>query len=427
MPIVPPSLPGLLQAYDRLNQLNTELTRAAAELAPAAVRDIVCRAGGLAELAAGPLAGFMSPGSGQRQLKDFGGILQAACPVPPPPPTPGGSPPFTGGQCECVRYRVEFTFSGSDITPFSSAAFGRGPIGPVVNGVVRPGDNRYSWGWMDRGAGSQCVESNFNLRRGQGDADLPRPDVNLTIDSVTRVDGLPDECGDPPAGEPEPRPPIVQPPKSPGIPYIRPDGSPGPDIFIDTRIGPIYLDVDATIKVPVVVSFEGGDIENNVTIPVSVSLPDFNVTFEYGGGGGDPTDPTGPVEPSPPEGICCDPPLPRVEDGEEEDPDQPPLKDPPVASKIIGVIVDSVPVGGSSNASTVFTASPPLLVPRIATVQFEVEFEDRVSISSDTQVKQVTQYVPGPENVTLSRAFVKWEPGWTGSFKYVEEPANRNL
>lgn len=421
MPITPAPVGPLLKAYDRLVNANQDLVGAVADVAPAAVREVLCQLGGLASLGAGPLGPLQSPGTGNRTLSDAGGILQAACPVPPPLPEPL-PPPFEGGQCPGVLYTVRTNLKRQNLDNCNEfeTAFDVGNVpGPVgqpfpVEFVENPcNDSEIGrvWNWTT-GAGTVLFRSESSQVGLQ----------NVEILEVIRQDGLPDDCGNPPSPEPT-RPPITQPPPSPEIPTINPDGSPGSPIIITPRVGPIFIDASANIKVPVTVEISGPDIDVNTTIPVSVSLPDFNVDFEFGGTGGG-AGGEGGEEPTPPSPICCPPPPPELQPAPEEDPGEDPEDPPPPNRRRVGVVVSTVEVGETAAGTTVFTANPPLRVPRVATVQFEIEVGGTTSLSADTQVKSLNQYVEGPRNGKITRAFVGWEPGWEGSFSYVEVPIN---
>lgn len=427
MPIVPGQVVGLLEAYDELVAGASTLTEAAALVAPSAVADVLCKIGGLASLGAGPLGPLQSPGTGPRTLSDVGGILASACPVPPPLPEPP-PPPFSGGQCPGVDYIVNITTQ--ELERFDCEAdertFNRTITGPITDFRIRdPFEITTCPGGEEGGFVLEALfDGNQNYgavyQASQGNTVI----TSFTINSLTRVDGLPDDCGDPPAPPTPPRPPIVQPPSSPEIPTTDPDGNPGPPIIITPRVGPIYVDIDGEINVPVVINVEGDQYDTDISFPVSVKLPDFNVTFEYGGGGGTTNDPAGPEEPTAPEPICCGPPPPKLEEGEDENPDDPPPEPEEEVDRIVGIVLSCTPDGGPRQNSQVFTALPTLLVPRIATVQFELRIGDELWLSEETQVKTQRRYIAAPLEADVTRAFVGYEPGWTGTFSYVAIAAN---
>lgn len=398
---------SLLDAYDQLIDNAEDLTGAALRVAPAAARQVFCAANNIAGLGIPPTL----PGQGGRPdpIKDINGLIARACdnpfPYPGPPP-----PPYEGGQCD-TRYDVNWsfsgTFSGDSRTSSGTASSLLGPLGDVSTVFPDAGGVRGVIGT----AGGPATLGAFG-----GAPNAWSKDSAFSVTSVVRRDGLPDDCGNPPVVEP-PRPPIVQPPSSPPIPRVDPDGNPLPPIVIAPRVGPVFIDVDGAVKIPVVVNFGGDDID--VSIPVNVNLGDFAPEITIGGSGGrEPSNPSDP-EPRPPAPTCCPPEPTRETEGEPENPDEDPSPDES-GRRRIGVIVRSSRSGSGGRESTIFTAEPPLLVPRIATVQFEVATEDGdLSFSADTQVKQLRQYVAGPPQMEISRAFIKWEPGWGGSFSYV--------
>jgi hypothetical protein len=238
---------------------------------------------------------------------------------------------------------------------------------------------------------------------------------------ISRQDGLPDECGDVPTPV-TPRPPIVQPPRSPDIPRVDPDGNPLPPIYFEPRIGPIYIGPQGDLNVPVTINIGGPSIDFPISIPVSVSLPDFKPSFHFGGRGGG-TTPGQPTEPGPPQGICCPRPPRFTRPGDDENPDDPP-EPQPEDGFVVGINVTTEVESPVATATIIGTAQPPLRVPRIATVQFGTGVEGFEFIGADTQVKQLKQFVQAPVDVPITRAFVRWEPGWAGTFEYVYAPRN---
>lgn len=413
MPIAPPSLEDLADAYQRVNDEVNSLQDAALAISSPAAREVLCSAGGALSLGFGRLARISSPGFADLG-KGVGGLLERACEIPPPLPEEP-SPPFEGGQCEGILYTLRLQFdllldeAGNQVLPRDNEYEDLvGPVGaPFLLSDRENGELNIIR--VPTGAGIvQLERTTF----------IPRRFENLNVVSVTRQDGLPDECGSLPPPPPPDRPPIIQPPPSPPIPRVDPDGNPLPDLIFAPRVGPVYVDVDGSLNIPVDVNVSGPDIDLN--IPVAVNLGDFSPTIVGVGGGGG----SGPgEEPGPPPQICCPGPPPRTRAGEDEDPDEEP-EEPPKDMAIAAVIVSSEPMGEGQSNSTIFTATPPLLVPRIGTVQFEVEVDGQRFIGPDVQLKQTSQFVEAPTAAKVTRAFVKWEPGWTGSFQYLEKAIN---
>lgn len=142
--------------------------------------------------------------------------------------------PFTGGQCPGVGYRLRVRrlnvayVSGCGVQNVPPSEFDSqiltGPItGTRVSFIGSPGscggNQVYSYEVLANGQWESISTS--NLSRGW------LPETNFEIVSVTRVDGLPDNCGNPP-GEPAPNP---NPRPDPGLdpedePFVRPTGRP---------------------------------------------------------------------------------------------------------------------------------------------------------------------------------------------------------
>ncbi|HEX7764952.1 MAG TPA: hypothetical protein VF433_15260 [Cellvibrio sp.] len=115
--------------------------------------------------------------------------------LPPPP-----SLPFTGGQCVCVEYFVNYRQT-HNVTGaiFESTSVCRGPIKGFGKRVVTSG-NTFSYQYYLSGGNATCPqEVNF----GTFSADI----YTYTVLSVARTNGQPDNCGNPPSGYPNVDPP----------------------------------------------------------------------------------------------------------------------------------------------------------------------------------------------------------------------------
>lgn len=171
-------------------------------------------------------------------------------------PTPGGGVdvPFSGGQCPGVNYRVSWSWS--------AGAFNSGPLTADRTGPLS--FDRSGTGSLDCGpsGGTYTV---ITMREGTGNSPVNiMSGCGATLNGITvqRLDGQPDECGDPP---PEYDPPKIK----PGLPTI-------PTTPVDfPGIGPI-----------------GVDINFDPDGTINVSLPDIGVEvgiedpFGLGGDGG---------------------------------------------------------------------------------------------------------------------------------------------
>lgn len=172
-----------------------------------------------------------------------------------PPTDPTEEVPFNGGQCDGVQYRVEWTATGvnnlgNPVTLQESQFIG----GPIVSATVERTEpsGRVRWDFrVENAAGDietddrEVFKSSYN----QPGAQLPE----FGGPQITRQDGQPDTCGDPPPelvpSQPSPNAPPrfwgdpidVGEPNSPftitpSPPSIGPTGI--PIVPIDTPIGP---------------------------------------------------------------------------------------------------------------------------------------------------------------------------------------------
>ena len=327
------------------------------------------------------------------------------CPDRPPPPEAfPPPPPFEGGQCPGVAYRVFYTIemgnqfgNFSRLDGFLSPAVLVGPISSISASVPKTVGASDGFAQVEiisqSGTFVETASANLVYR-------------NPIIESIERVDGLPDDCGSPP---PPPLPPPAPfPPLPPeDRPVTDPDGGPDIDFTFAPRVGPVFIGIGGGLYVPVEVNISGPNINAPINVPVNISLPDFAPTFNIGGNGGNGG------EPGPPDVPCCDPPEQPgpTEEGEEDEPVE--VEPDEEGGRLFGVRVASVVNASRAKATRVGLSpnSPQLWVPRIATVVFELKSEDSegnvvTSTSGDYNVKTTNQLVIAPEGVTVSRIFV---------------------
>lgn len=185
-----------------------------------------------------------------------------------------------------------------------------------------------------------------------------------------------------------------------------PDGGPDIDFTFAPSAGPIFVDIDGSLKIPVNVNISGPNIFAPVNVPVNINLPDFEPTFNIGGAGGG--------EPGPPVSPCCEPPTvpgPEVE-GEEEEPVV--TEPPPEGLRMYGVQVVCEVNSLLTRASKVSAGEdvPGLWVPRIGSVYFELDVSNeegsvRLLYSQDYDIKLTNQLIVGPTEGRIVRAFVR--------------------
>lgn len=190
-----------------------------------------------------------------------------------PPPKP--DPPFTGGQCP-VAYIVNCTLNfqfqdGASITPTNLTGTAGGPIArfylrtsppPFANAdvmAVRAGDG-----------------TEFRIG-GAGSGSLSNPigsETSFVINTITRVDGLPDDCGDPPPEVPEPEPGYNQ----PDAPFTySPDGGGDINIPLIFIFAPVRVNLRGELTVPIRINLGGINPEFNGDI--NLNNGDININF----------------------------------------------------------------------------------------------------------------------------------------------------
>lgn len=148
----------------------------------------------------------------------------------PPPP-----PPFNGGQCACISYRAVVTYT------FPSGGVGQQTlslVGPIVG--LRTRVRNSGTGTVLEAGGTICING-----KPTGDTEwLTVTSTSLAMPGfasykfleISRVDGMPDVCGDPPSPPGNrPPPPVIGPPPPP--PSNLPPPPPPPQC-IDCPPGP---------------------------------------------------------------------------------------------------------------------------------------------------------------------------------------------
>jgi hypothetical protein len=403
------------------------LLEQAGNAAVGAARTVICGGGGFL---LDNLPAIGPTGRAGRELAR--GVHAALCDLPAPPslgePSPGVPAP---GQCPGVLYQIQVlaTFS-SYLRFFPDCAKGAtDPTETLIYNVFAPFELRRIQ--FTGPNGCQLVGYTLfdgpNPQRAVSLTNNRHPDSTATIISVTRLDGLPDDCGEP--GHPilPPAPPPVPVPPDIDLPVTPPGGGPDVDFNFSPRVGPVFIGVGGGLFIPVNVRINGPNINVDapVSIPVNISLPDLNINFPgQGGGGGAPDNPSAPAPPGPPprpipgppRPICCDP---RPEPGEDEPVDSPgPGPTPPPGRRLLGLIVRSSVQAGNQNATEIGQGGGDrnLFVPRLANVYFEVVAENSsgqpvASSTTAIPIQVLRQYVPAPESVNVAGWRVAVEPG----------------
>lgn len=295
-----------------------------------------------------------NPDAFARSVNFYRGVLCGKLPAPPSEGVP--PPPFQGGQCDVLyNYDAQFTVDGS---PTSGVFPVTNVLGPL-NYVTGVDGNGRSFARVLDGNGQEATGT--SVSPGQGTA-------GINVTNVTRVDGLPDDCGNLPTSFDPATPSDYTVPVT--FPTTDPMGNPV-DEPADIIFGPPVPDGNGGFKFPFEILFPDGS-----------------------GGGGDITDSPDPVSlrPGPDETLreCCnDTP---VEEGEEED-------EEPETGDIIACVVRSSlnNVGNPVRPLEQSGPNPDIYLPDLGLVQFKVRTGDNNSAwTTPRRIQSIEQYVEAP-------------------------------
>jgi len=387
----------------------------AAQVARNAVPAVLCGAGGLSRLGQ-DIAGKVNPFYEGSLLDGYQtgvtNALRGFCPTPPAGEIPGPGFQAQGGQCAGVRYRVSASVRISNTAPPTAAnyvtstqnnIFGQfyGPIAPRIQGAIAQFTYRTSTGVLQTyGLGSSATSGPDNFY----------PPQFLSF-SVERVDGQPDNCGDPP-----PVPP-------PGVPNPNPPNPPGTDVTIDLPdIGPVvvsftpvvgiaYIDADAEFNVPVTVNVDVGGQDINFDL-------DFDINI---------SDPTQPPKPKPPDRPKnpddrvdppdCPPPADCRNEPDEDPPEEEPEDEDPKEFIVTGAVALCVVDASTTRATEIAQVNGPnIWAPRLGYIRFKYETNRGDEVwGTDIAVKGTNFATEAPDlGVKCIGAVLNTERGVTG-------------
>jgi len=271
-------------------------------------------------------------------------------PLPVPPS------PFTGGQCPGVAYRIRYgSFrNGGPVNELGSSP-------KIFIGPVEFFDDSDEFATVQGIRGSQGESASVSISV----SDSP---AGFEVIDVERVDGQPDDCGDPP----------------PPIPPFPPEGDTvNIDITYTNNEGDTVIELgDLQIFAPIVIA------PVNIVAPIRVDLPDVSID--------------GQIVLAPRFDVNLNPPGPSVGPGEEGGDDEQP--DPNDEKQLIGVrVITPNPDEGAATVVLGQGASPNLYVPRLATVQYEINFEGATTWTAPVDIKAANQFVPAPRDGLVVR------------------------
>lgn len=329
--------------------------------------------------------GFFPYTEARRAIPDFWRNL--LCDTPAPAPNP---PAFTGGQCS-ARYRIlgeTFNYPNSQCignsSPFDFGAWW-GPItgvSVVVDGSFANGRN-FSLQFTSFGNLSFPKSIPETTRLFVGSSFNGCPNVRLDAFNPERIDGLPDNCGDPPPDYDPVTPPDVTVPR---------------DVTYENSQG-------VTVTIPVVFVYARAqlDVDANITIPFTLNIApniSFAGTVNFNGEVNIGTTPTGEGTPAkdPRKGDCDDiaiPTEPVPTDPTDSNP--PPQPDRDREEVIKGVLVTVAELSNERASLIVQSDNPDIYVPSLGHVQFLCRVGDTSAAwTSDQPVKNRRNLIPCP-------------------------------
>lgn len=294
-------------------------------------------------------------------------------------PAPGYNPPFVGGQCP-VAYSIVVDIyacvtSGCGTDPNYGIGTYTGPIA-YVRGGFKPGSG---WGAF---VGTPSGEA-FFLLTGAG------PTAYVSFDTVnvrcTRVDGLPDNCGNPTPSLPPSEP--GQRNYSTTFTYTD-NSSDDHSLTFNATYGDIVFGINGDVTIPTRVTI--GDTYGDTTFNASLNLSTGGVSFNLGNPNFNPTgNPTG-------DDYVSD-----------DTPDYPPTIPnsiaPPSSNSpdtdttgIIRAVIVTV-TSNASNSTEIFQDdNPSIFAPNLGFVQFGCSVSGVVAWTEDIPIKNYRQLVPCP-------------------------------
>jgi hypothetical protein len=296
-------------------------------------------------------------------------------------PTP--QPPFEGGQCDGVEYRISLerpdTTRNRYLEQFQI-------IGPITSVSVSPS------GWDSSSSRTFTVSASWNGGSGQDTESFFSSTAGPARIVIERADGQPDDCGDPP-----PPPPLPYPPQGDTF-NISPT-------YVDNEGDTVNLNGNFTLFAPIAIA-------GNVFAPVRVDLGGITFdgtlelapNFEFNFGQPPNTGAPGDGDDLPPNNDPIN--IPNTPDDDDQ-------------RDVIGIVVTSTP--GTNTRTTVLPQgdAPTLYLPRIGSAYFRVRTASGLAWAGPIDIKQRLQYISAPEGVRTLTARTHFETDWSGSVTLV--------
>lgn len=196
-------------------------------------------------------------------------ILQCDNPIPPP-----SEPPFTGGQC-FTTYDVSTTATlRINVPPSEDTSTRTDRFTGQINGLSEKPNSSSGKDIVLNYTRPDGVQQEFTL---YGYSGTNASFTSYGITGIVRVDGLPDNCGDPPV-LPVPPPDPGSNVRTPTVTYDDKDGNPitiSPTIVV----GIAYINASAQVIVPIEVNFNA-----EVSLTANLNISTGGITFSPGSG-----------------------------------------------------------------------------------------------------------------------------------------------
>lgn len=338
-----------------------------------AARNAYCQAAGISEALNDAINKF-NPIPTVNPARAARGLI---CNNPTPPPTP--QPPFSGGQCAGVAYRIQGTHNARNANNQQpiSGAFSVGRVGPItsVSGeTVDSNGFKTSFVTITSASGTERVDS-------FGGCEF----VSVSGVTVTRLDGQPDNCGNP-TPTPAPFPTGGLPVNIPPVEYTDNGGNIVVTVPTVVILPPI-VNVKGEVNVPINVTIEGITFEANLNI----NTGDVNIGTGTGSGNrprGDDSDERDNTE------IDSEPPTSGT-DGEDLEEDEPEEGE----RRIFGVIVTTTQVQQRTRLTVLAqNVNPDIYVPSLGHINFLYRIGNGTTggWGEDIKIKNRRQFIPCP-------------------------------
>lgn len=312
------------------------------------------------------------------------------------PPIDPYVPPFQGGQCP-VKYNINYTSKDKpidDVTRTVTAA--KVVWGPVLGfsyvtdpGYSRP--NRFQVNCFGDGGLSAPLAAPVLLDVTSSIYGTTRnPLFSVTINSVTRVDGLADNCGNPP--------PVTIPPFNPGdnITNITTNYTDNygnvVNLTVPVAIGYFHVDINGNFNIPFNVQ-----VDPTLNITGNINLGDGGITFNFGGNGNGNKDLPDP-RPDPQPGDKQPVGNPPAQPPDTGNPKPPTPDNKQEQNVIVGALVTTLDIN-NLGIGEVFQDpdNPQVFIPDLGLIHFRIDVAGASGWTSDIRIKNRQQYVPCPE------------------------------